>query len=136
MLFQRTNCFHQSTFKVIANTHNFSGRFHLCGQSTFCCNKLIKWKSWYLNNTVIQHRFKTCICLSGNCIFNLIQCIPKCYLCCNLCNRISGCLRSQSRRAAYTWIYLDNTIFKGIRIKRILHITSTGNIKFRNNIEC
>ena len=32
MLLQRTDCFHKSSFKVIANTHNFSGSFHLCRQ--------------------------------------------------------------------------------------------------------
>ena len=53
MLFQGTDCFHQRAFKVIADTHNFTGSFHLCGQGTFCADKLIKWKTRDLDNTVV-----------------------------------------------------------------------------------
>ena len=53
MLFQGTDGFHQRTFKVIADTHNFTGSFHLCGQSTFCTDKFIKWQTRDLDNTVV-----------------------------------------------------------------------------------
>ena len=73
MLLQRTDCFHQSSFKVIADTHNLSGCFHLSRQSSLCTDKLIKWKTRNLYNTVIQHWLETCIGLPGDCILDLIQ---------------------------------------------------------------
>ena len=112
MLFQRSDCFHKRSLKIITNTHDLSGRLHLCSQRTFCTDKFIKWKSWNLNNTIIKHRFKTCICLLCNCIFNLVKCISKRNLCCYLCDWITRSFRCKRRRTADTWIHFNNTIFK------------------------
>ena len=135
MLLQRTDCFHKCTFKVITDTHNFSGCFHLCCQCTFCTDKFIKWKSRDLYNAIVKHWLETCIGLLRNCILNLIQCISKCDLCSNFRNWISGCFGSQCRRTAYTRIYLDNTVLKCVRIQRILYVTSSGNIQLADNVQ-
>ena len=112
MLLQRTDRFHQSPLKVRTDTHNLSGRFHLGCQCTFRLNKFIKWQARDLDYTIIQCRLKTCIGLSGDRIWNFIQCIAECNLCCHLGDRISCRLRCQCGRTADTRVYLDNTIFK------------------------
>ena len=71
MLLQGTDCFHQGAFKIMADTHNLSGGFHLGGQRSLCSNKFIKWKPWDLNYTVIKHWLKACIGFASN----GIQCI-------------------------------------------------------------
>ena len=127
MLFQRTDGFHKCSLEVITDTHNFSGRFHLCCQCTFCADELIKWKSRDLNYTVVKHWLETCISFLCNCVLDLVQCISKSDLCCNLGNRISCCLRCKCRRTAYTRVNLDYTVLKAVWMKCILYITSTCN---------
>ena len=134
MLFKGTDGFHQRTFEVCTDTHNLTGCFHLCSQCTFCSDKFIKRQTRDLYNAIIQHRLETCISFSCNGIFDFIQCIAKCDLCGNFCNWISGCLGSQGGRTAYTRVNLDDTVFKGIRIQRILYITSTGDVQLTDNI--
>ena len=75
MLFQGTDGLHQGSFKAVADAHNLSGSFHLCGQGSFCSNELIKWKSWHLYYAVVKHWLKTCISFLCYCIFDLIQSI-------------------------------------------------------------
>ncbi len=77
MLFQRTDRFHQRTFEVIADTHNLTGCFHLCGQCTSCTDKFIKWQTRNLDNTVVNIGSKACISLSGNGIRDLIQSVSQ-----------------------------------------------------------
>ena len=114
MLLQRTDCFHKSSFKVIANTHNFSGSFHLCRQRSLCTDKFIERKSRHLNNTVVKHWLEACISFLCNCILDLVQCISKGNLCSNFCDRVSCRFGSQCRRTAYTRVYLNYTIFKRV----------------------
>ena len=135
MLFQRTNCLHQSTLEVIADTHNLSSCLHLCCQCSLGTDKLIKWKSWNLNNAVIQHWFKAGIRFSCDCIWNFIQRISQRNLRSDLRDRISGCLRSQCRRTAYTRIYLNHAILKAFRIQCILYVTSTCNVQLADDVQ-
>ena len=134
MLLQRADGFHQRTFKVIADTHHLSGRFHLCCQCSLRTDKLIKWKSRKFYHAVVQHWLKACICLLCNRVFDLIQCITKGNLCCNLRDRISCRFGSQCRRTAYTRVYLDYTVFKCLRVQSILYVTSTRDIQLTDNI--
>ena len=136
MLFQRTDSFHERALEVVTDTHNFTGCFHLSCQGSLCSDKFIEWKSRNLNYTVIKHRLKTCICFSCNSIRDFIQCITQGDLCSNFGNRITGSLTCQCGRSAYTWIYLDNTIFKALRMKSILYVTSTCDSKLCNNVQC
>ena len=135
MLLQGTECFHQSTLKIIADTHDLTGRFHLGGQSTFCSNEFIKRQTRNLYYTVVQCRFKACVGLLCNRIFDFIQGIAQCDLRRYFCNRITCCLGCQRRRTAYTGIYLDNTIFKTGGMKSELYVTSTGNLQLINNVQ-
>ena len=134
MLLQRADGFHQRTFKVVADTHHLSGCLHLCSQCSLCTDKLIKRKSRKFYDTVVQHWFKACICLLCDRIFDLIQCITKSDLCCNLRDRISCRFGSQRRRTADTRVYLDYTVFKCLRVQSILYVTSTRDIQLTDNI--
>ena len=135
MLFQRTDGFHEGTFEVVADTHNFTGCFHLSCQSSLCSNKFIKRKSRDLNYTVVKHRLETCICFSCNSVRNLIQCIAQSNLCSNFSNRITCSFTCQCGRTTYTRVYLDNTVFKTLRMKSVLYVTSACDSKLCDNIQ-
>ena len=95
MLFQRTDGFHKSTFKVIANAHHFTGSLHLCGQSSLGADKFIERQTWYFYNTIVQHRLKAGISLTCDGIRDLIQGIAQSNLGCHLGNRIACSFRCQ-----------------------------------------
>ena len=134
MLLQGTKRLHKRTLEVRTDTHNLTGCLHLCGQLPACLDELIKRKSRHLNYNIIKCRLKTCICLTCDSIFNLIQIISKCNLRSHLRNRITSCLRSKCRRTAYPRVYLDYTIFKCRRMQCKLYVTSTLDTKLCNDI--
>ena len=136
MLFQGANCFHKCTLEVVTDAHNLSGSLHLSSKRPLCSNEFIKGKSWKLNYTVVQCGFKACVSLSCNGIFNFIQRVSQCNLCCHLGNGIAGCLTCQCRRTAYTGVYFNHTIFKAGGMKRKLHVTSSGNLKLIDDVQC
>ena len=136
MLFKWTYSLHKTTLEVIRYTHNLTSSLHLCCKCSLCRDKLIKWKSRYLNYTVVKCWLETCICLSCNCVLNLIKCITKCNLSCNLGNRITCSLRSKCWRTAYTRVNLNNAVFKAVWMKCILYVTSTCNTKLIYNVKC
>ena len=136
VLFQGTDGFHQRALEVVADTHNLTGCLHLCGQGTFCTDKLIERQTRDFYNTVIQHRLEACVGFSGNGVRDLIQSVAKCDLCSNLCNRITGRFGSQCGRTADTRIYLDNTVLEAVRIQRILYVASAGDTELGDDVEC
>ena len=135
MLLQGADCLHKSTFKVMADTHNLTGSFHLSGKSSLSCYKFIKRKSRDLNDTVVKHWLKACVCFSGDGIRNLIQCITKCDLRSNLCNRITGSLTCKGRGTAYTRVNLNNTVFEAVWFQCVLNVTSACNSKLCDNVQ-
>ena len=116
MLFQGTDGFHKRAFKVIADTHNFSGSFHLCGKGSLGADKFVKGQPGDLYHAVVQHRFKAGISLACDSVFDLIQRVAQGDLRRNLGNGIAGRLGSQGRRTGHTGIYLDNAVFKTVGI--------------------
>ena len=128
MLFERADCLHERPLKVGADAHDLSRRFHLCRERSFCGDKLVKRKSWHLDNTVVQCRFKTCICLACDGIFDLIERVAECNLCRNLGNRIPCRFGGKRRGTAHTGIHLDHTVLKTRRMKCKLHIASACDI--------
>ena len=50
MLLQGTDCLHQRTLEVVADTHDLSGRLHLGRQCPLGTDELVKWQSWNLDN--------------------------------------------------------------------------------------
>ena len=135
MLLQGTDCFHKSTLKVMADTHNLTSSFHLSGKGSLSCDKFIKWKSRNLNDTVVKHRLETCVCFSSDGIRDLIQCISKCDLRCNLRDRVTSCLTCKCRGTAYTRVNLDNTVFEAVWFQCVLNVTSTCDSKLCDNVQ-
>ena len=135
MLLQRTDSLHQRSLKVIADTHDLSCSLHLGSQSPLGADKFVKGQSWDLYYAVIQHRLEAGICFAGNSIFDLIQGISQGNLCSHLSDRISCSLGSQGGRTGYTGIYLDNTVFKAVRVQGILHVTASGDPQLCDNVQ-
>ena len=135
VLLQRTDCFHQGTFEVMADTHNLTGRFHLSSKSSLCSDKFIEWKSWDFNYAVVKHWLETCICFSCDCIRDLIQCVTQSDLCCNFCDRVTSCLTCKCRGTAYTWVNLDNAVFKAVRFQSVLNVTSACDSKLCDDVQ-
>ena len=136
MLLQRADRLHERSFKIIADAHDLSGRLHLSRQRPLGADELVKRQTRKLYDYIVQHRLKACVSFLRNCILNLIQCIAKGDLCRHLGDRVSCRLGRQSGRTADTRIHLDDTVFKGIRIQRVLHVTSAGNIQLADDIQC
>ena len=135
MLLQGTDRFHQRALKAVADTHNLTGCLHLCGQRTFRADKLIEWKTRKFYDTVVQHRLKACVSLACDGIRDLIQSISQSDLCRYLCDRVSGRLGSQRGRTADTRVYLDDAVFKAVRIQCVLHVTSSGDAQLGDNVQ-
>ena len=135
MLLQGTDGFHQSPLKVITDTHNLSGCFHLCRQSSLCRDEFIKGKARDLYYAVVQHGLKACIGFSGNGILDLIQRITESDLRCYLCDGVSGSLTCQCRRTADTGVYLDYAVLKAFRMKGELHVTASGDLQLGNDVQ-
>ena len=135
VLLQRTDSFHECTLKVMADTHNLTGSFHLSSQCSLSCDEFIKWKSRDLDYTVVKHRLETCVCLACDRIRDLIEGISKSDLCCNFGDRVTGCLTCQCGRTAYTRVYLDNTVLEALRMKGVLYVTSTCDTKLCDDVQ-
>ncbi len=135
MLLKGTDCLHQGTLEVIGNGHDFAGSLHLSGQCSLCSDELIERQSGNLNYNIVKHRLETCIGLPGNCILDLIQVVSKGNLRCNLSDGITSRLRCQCRGSGYTRVHFDNAVLEGIRIQRILNVTSTSDTKLRDDIQ-
>ena len=136
MLLKRTDRFHQRALKVIADTHDLTGCLHLRRQCSLGADEFIKWQTREFDYNIVEHRFKAGICLLGDRILDLIQRVAQRDLCRNLCDRVTCGLGRQSGRTAHSGIYLDNTVFKRIRVQRVLHVTSASDIQFADNIQC
>ena len=135
MLFQGTDCLHQSAFKVGADTHDLAGGLHLGSQGTLGAYEFIEREPWHLDHAVIQHWLKACICLFCDRVLNLIQGITQGNLGSNLGNGVSGCLAGQCRGTAYPGVYLDDAVLKAVRVQGILHIAAAGNPQFADDIQ-
>ncbi len=128
MLLQGTDRFHHSTLKVVADTHHLSGSLHLRRQRTLCRDKFIKRESRNLDNTVIQHRLKARIRLSGDGVFYLVKSVAQRNFGGHFCDRVSGGLGRKRGRTGNSRVYLDDTVFECVRMKRILHITAARDL--------
>ena len=81
------------------------------------CNKFIKRPAREFQYYIINRRLEAGSCLFRYSILNLVQIITDSYFTGNLCDRVTGSFRSQSRRTADTRIYFDYIIKSRIWIK-------------------
>ena len=135
MLFQRADRFHQSSLKVAADAHYLAGSFHLSGERSLGCDKLVKRQTGNLHHAVVQHGFETCVGLARNRVGDLVQCVSQGDLRRNLGDGISGSLTCQRGRTAYTGIYFDDTVLKAVGMKGVLNVTSAGDPQLCDDIQ-
>ena len=120
----------------MADTHNLTGSFHLSGKGSLSCNKFIKWKSRDLNYAVVKHWLETCICFSCDRIRDLIQCISKCDLRCNLCDRVTSCLTCKCRGTGlHEGLTSITPVFEAVWFQCVLNVTSACNSKLCDNVQ-
>ena len=136
MLLQRTQCLHQTAFKIGADAHHLAGRLHLRRQGTFCRQELIERKTRHLHHAIVQCRLKARIGLAGHGVFDLIQGIAQRDLGGYLGDGITGRFGSQCRRTAHTRIDLDDTVFKTGGMQRKLYVTSARDAQGTDDVEC
>ena len=135
VLLQRTDGLHQRALKIVADGHNLAGGLHLCGQGTFCADKFIKGQTGHLHDTVVQHRLKAGLGLSGNGVGNLVQGITQGNLSRYLGNGVARSLGSQRRGTADTGIYLDDAVFEALRMQGILNVAAAGDVQLADDIQ-
>ncbi len=135
MLFQRAECLHKGTLKIITDAHDLSGGLHLCRQCPLSLDKFVKGQTRYLDDTVIQRRFKAGEGLPSDGIRNLIQRIAQGDLRGHLRDGISRRLRSKGRGAADPGIYLDHTVFKAIGMQGKLYVAAPRDVQFSYNVQ-
>ena len=136
MLLQGTDRLHQTTLKIVCDTHDLTGRLHLCRQLPARADEFIKRKTRHLYDAVIQHRLKARIGFSGNRILDLIQGVAKRNLRRYLRDRITRRLGSQCRGTADTRIYFDDAVLEAVRIQSKLHIAASGDLQLADDVQC
>ncbi len=92
MLFQGTDCLHQCSLEIRADTHDLAGCLHLCRKCTLCRDELVKRKPRDLDNAVVKHRLEACEGFLRDGVRNFIQGIAEGDLRSDLRDRITGCL--------------------------------------------
>ena len=135
MLLQRADRFHQSAFEIIADAHHLSGGFHLGGKGSLGADELVKGQPGNLYHTVVQHGLKAGVGFSRDGVGNLIQGVAQGNLGRHLGDGITGGLAGQRGRTGHTGIYLDDTVFKAVRIQRVLHVAAAGDAQFGDDIQ-
>ncbi len=135
MLLQGADGLHKPPLKAVADAHDLPGRFHLGRQRSSGADELIKGQAWHFHHTVVQHGLKAGHGLPGNGIFDLIQRVAHSDLCGNLGDGIARCLGRQSRGPAYPGIYLDDAVFKALRMKGELYVAASCDLQLADDIE-
>ena len=133
--FDGANGLHDCLFKARADCHDFTGCLHLSAQCPLCIDKFIKCPLWVLYNDIVQSRFKASVSLAGYLVDDFIQRVPDGNSGCNLCNRVTGCLRSQCRRTGYTWIYFDNCILHAGWMQSKLTVAAALYLQLRDDVD-
>ena len=52
------DCFEEALFQGAADTHDFTGRLHLCGERIVRVRELVKREARHLRDDIIQRRFE------------------------------------------------------------------------------
>ena len=129
------DCLHERLLKVAADRHNLAGCLHLGTQLPASVNEFIKWPFREFNRYIVKGRLEACHRLAGYLVRDLVQMITDRNLGCHAGNRISGCFRSKGGRTGYTRVYLDNGIFKALRIQRKLAVAAALDAHRLDNIQ-
>ena len=135
MLLERANRLHERTLKVRADGHDLTGRLHLRAERVLCRDEFIEGQARHLDHAVVEHGLKRRVGLLGHRVLNLIQGVAERNLRRNLCDRITGRLRSERRGTADARVHLNDTVLKAVRIQRVLHVAAAGDSELGDNVE-
>ena len=135
MLLQGTDCLHESSLKIGADAHDLAGGLHLGAQGALGAYKLVKGQAGHLHHAVVQHGLKAGIGLLGNRIFNLIQGVAQSDFGRHLGDGIACGLGGQGGGTAHTGIYLDDAVFKAVRVQGVLYVAASRYAQLTDNIE-
>ena len=97
-------------------------------------DEFIEGKSRHLDYHIVKHRLEACVGLLCNSVLDLIQCVAEGDLRGNLRDRISCRLGRKGGGTAYTRVYLNYTVLKALRVKRVLYIAATGDTEFCDDL--
>ena len=133
--FQATHSLQHGGFHGALNSHNFAGSLHLGAQGAVGGNKFIKGPTGEFQNDVVDGGLEASLGLLGNSVFDFVQIIAHSNLTGNLCDRIAGCLGSQSGGTAYTGVNLDNIVVFRIGIQCQLYIAATYYTQLADDVD-
>ncbi len=107
---------HQCLLKAGANGHNLARSLHLRAQRTLGVHELIKRPFRELYDHIVHRRLHAGIRLPGHSVFDLVQRIANGDLGRHLGDGIPCRLAGQRRRTAHPRVYLDDRVFKAVRL--------------------
>ena len=114
--FRAAHRFHHCHFKGRTNRHNFARRLHSRTQLTLRVQEFIKRPLGHFYNEIVNRRLETSVGVARNVVYDFVKRVTERDFGRNLCNREARRLGRKCGRTAYTGIYFDNRIFKGIGI--------------------
>ena len=129
---ERADRFQKALFKSSADTHDLTGRLHLCREFIHRRRELIERESRHLRNNIVERRFE-----AGRSIgkLDLVQIHADRDLRRDTGDRVTAGLRSQCGRSRYTGIDLDDIVLKGVRVERELAVTSAFNTERTDDLQ-
>ena len=131
----RTDCLHHGALEAVGDGHDLAGCLHLRAERFVRIDELVKRPARELDDNVVQRRLKAGYRLSGDRIGQLVQTVADSDLCRDLRDRIAGRLGCQRRGARYTRVYLDDGIFKRVRIECELYIAAALDAQLGDDLE-
>ena len=129
------NGLHQRALKAVVDGHDFAGRLHLGAEGVVRVDELVERPARELDDAVVERRLEARLGLAGNSVRDFVQTIADRDLCRYLCDRVAGRLGSQCGGTGNTRVYLDDRIFKGFRIERVLHVAAALDAQLGDDVE-
>ena len=130
--FQRAYGFQQTFFQSAADTHNFTGCFHLCGQCVCSCCEFIEGETRHFCYNVVQSGFVVCCCFAQ---LDFIQSHTDCDFCCNSRDGVAGCFGSQRGGTRYTRVNFDQVVIGGVGVQCELNVAAAFDLQFFDDLQ-
>ena len=110
-----------------ADSHDFTHRFHLCGQTGVSLGELLESEARQLGHNVVDGRLEGRRCgATGDFVLQLVQGVTDRQLGSDTRNREAGGFRCQRRRTRYTRVHFDHDHTAGVRADAELNVGTAG----------
>ena len=126
---------HDGFLKGLADGHHLAGSLHLSSQISFGVNKFIKGPLGQLDYYIVDGRLKAGVGSAGNGVFNFVQSKTDGDLGRHLGDGIAGGLGGQGGGTGHTGVYLDDRVFKAVRIQGELDIAASLYLQHADDIQ-